>query len=376
VRLQPLGAHRKEVVFGKPLPFGICDAEGRLLLARGHSIESEAQLEVLLERGAFVDRSGAAPDASHRIAHARGDELAGLWDSSMDHIGMLLRASADRPDFTTALEQAAEPVMALIQRDPDLAIFQVVQQAEGTQRQYASRHAVHTGIAASLAARRLCWSYDDMRAAFRAALTMNISMVELQNRLAHQVTPVTALQREQIRSHPERSVEILKKSGVNCPVWLDAVLQHHEYGDGTGYPSGRKDVSDLAQLIQRADVFTAKFSARAVRKPLSPDAAARSLFVVDKANPITAALIKEFGLYPPGCTVRLQSGELGIVARRGETANTPVVVVLVNRNGEALITPMRRNTAHNGFGIAAVMPPAAIKVHIPLEKIVAYAGGG
>lgn len=375
MRLQPLGAHRKEVVFGKPLPFGICDADGRLLLARGHAIQSEAQLEALLDRGAFVDRSGGH-DPSQRVANARGDELPGLWDSGIDQIGHLLRASADRGDFTSALEQASEPVIALIQRDPDLAIFQVVQQAEGTARQYASRHAVHTGIAAYLAAKRLNWSASDIKTTFRAALTMNISMVELQNRLANQLTPLTTMQRDQIRQHPERSVEILQSSGVTCADWLNAVAQHHEYGDGTGYPNGNGggDCCVLAQMLQRADVFTAKFSTRAQRKPLAPDAAARSLYLRDPGHPFSAALIKEFGLYPPGCTVRLQSGEMGVVARRGETANAPVVVVLVNRSGEPLITPIRRLTSQAGHGIAAVLPPTAIKVQLSLEKIVAFAG--
>lgn len=372
MRLQPLDAHRKEVVFGKPLPFGICDAEGRLLLACGHTIDSEAQLQALLERGAFVDRSGTAPDPAQRVAQAANTDLPGLWDCSMDQIGALLRASADHRDFAAVLDQASAPLLALIQRDPDLAIFQVVQQHEGTPHQYATRHAVHTAIAACLAARRLGWSADEARTAVRAALTMNISMIELQNRLANQVTPVTTLQREQIRAHPERSVEVLQNAGVNCPQWLNAVLQHHEYGSN-GYPSGRKDACPLAQLLQRADIFTAKFSARVGRKPLAPDAAARSLFAGDKTNPITAALIKEFGLYPPGCTVRLQSGELGIVARRGETTNAPVVVALVNRAGEPLLTPLRRLTAQAGHGIAAVLPPSALKVRLPVEKIVASA---
>lgn len=369
MRLHPLGTHRKEVIFGKPLPFGICDAEGRLLLARGQTLETEEQLEALLERGAFVDRS-AGHDVTQRVARAGADELPSLWEGSIDQIGLLLRASAGHTDFTAALERAAEPVVALIQRDPDLAILQVVQQNELTARHYASRHAVHVAIAATLAARRLNWGAEAQRAAFRAALTMNMSMAELQNRLVHQVTPPTALQREQIRSHPERSVELLEASGVRCRDWLDAVLQHHEYGDGTGYPSGRNDCNDLAQLLQRADVFTAKLSPRAQRRPLAPDAAARALYVRDKGHPIAAALIKEFGLYPPGSTVRLASGEVGVVARRGETANTPVVVVLAGRSGEPLITPVRRCTAQPAYGIAAVLPPAALKVQLPLEKII------
>lgn len=368
--MQPLAAHRGEVTFGKPLPFGICDAEGRLLLARGHVIQSESQLEALLDRGAFVERGS---DAGTRIANARPDQLPGLWESGMDQIGHLLRASAERGDFSSALDKAAEPVMALISRDPDLAIFQVVRQEEGQARQYASRHAVHTGIASYLAARRLGWSEPQVRCVFRAALTMNISMVDLQNRLTNQVTPITTLQREQIRSHPERSVAILEASGVKDADWLQAVLQHHEYGDGSGYPTGCAQACDTAQLLQRADILTAKFCARAVRRPVAADVAARALYLRDKGHPITAALIKEFGLYPPGCTVRLASGELGVVAKRGEQANAPVVIVLVSRTGEPLITPVRRNTALSAHAIAAVVPPTTLKVMMPLEKIVSLA---
>lgn len=370
--MQPLATHRGEVTFGKPLPFGICDAEGRLLLACGHVIQTESQLESLLDRGAFVMRS-AAPSAAQQVARARPDQLPGLWDSNMDQIGHLLRGSAGRGDFSSALDQAAEPVLALITRDPDLAIFQVVRQEEGSARQYASRHAVHAGIATFLAGRRLGWSDGQVRSVFRAALTMNLSMVDLQNRLANQLTPVTALQREQIHSHPDRSVELLRESGVTDTDWLTAVAQHHEYGDGNGYPSGCTKTSELAQLLQRADVFTAKFCPRAQRKPVPPDMAARALYLRDQGHPMTAALIKEFGVYPPGCTVRLVSGELGVVARRGEHANAPVVVVLVGRSGEPLITPVKRLTGNPAHAIAAVVPPATLKVMMPLERIIAFA---
>lgn len=368
--LQPLSAHRGEVVFGKPLPFGICDAEGRLLLARGHVIQSEDQLETLLDRGAFVERS--ASDGRQRVAQARPDQLPGLWDDGIDQIGQFLRASIERDDFGAALDEATGPVMALIERDPDLAIFQIVRQDESQKRQYASRHAVHTGIAGCLAAKRLGWNALQQRNLMRAALTMNMSMTDLQNRLATQMSPPTTLQRQQIKAHPQRSAELLQAAGVKDQDWLDAVLHHHEYGDGTGYPFGHQTVGELAQLLQRADVFTAKFAARAERRSVSADQAARTLYLRDKGHPMTAALIKEFGLYPPGCAVQLASGELGFVARRGDTSSTPLVVVFVSRSGEPVITPVVRRTSQPAHAIAAVISPTKIKVMVPLEKIIGF----
>ena len=48
--------------------------------------------------------------------------------------------------------------------------------------------------------------------------------------------------------------------------------------------------------------------------------AARRLFAANPGSPMAAALIKEFGLYPPGCFVKLKSGETGVVVRYGMTA--------------------------------------------------------
>ena len=371
--LQPLAAHRHKVRIGDALPFSICDAAGRLLLASGQVIDSADRLQGLLERGAFVDLS-QLDDLGGRIANARPEELPGLWDSSLDAVGRLLRASV-HAEFSASLERASQPVMALIGRDPDLAILQVVRHDDGQVSQYGSRHAVHAAIAAHLAARRLGWDTETVRRVFRAALTMNLSVVELQNRLAAQVTPLTAMQRENIRAHPERSVELLQTAGVADRDWLEAVVRHHEHETGSGYPKGLTDVGELAMLLSRADVFTAKFSPRCNRPPLSPDVAARQLYMEDKGNPMAAALIKEFGIYPPGCAVRLASGETGIVMRRGEVANAPLVVVVTSRTGEPLITPVRRDTSRPGLAIEAVIPLAAQKVRIGLDKLMLLAAG-
>lgn len=372
MRLQTLESHRTHVRIGQPLPFSICDASGRLLLARGQAIASAEQLESLLERNAMVDTS-QQDDTVRKIAEAKPSELPALWDSSVDQVGRVLRSSA-QAEFSASLERASQPVVALIARDPDLAIFQVVRHEEGEISQYASRHAVHAAIASNLAAKRLGWGQDVAQRVFRAALTMNVSMVDLQNRLAGQVTPLTELQRQAIHQHPERSAEMLRMSGVTDEDWLKAVERHHEHETGTGYPKALTDVGDLAMLLHRSDVFTAKLSPRGTRAAMAPDAAARQLYLEDKGNPMVAALIKEFGIYPPGCAVRLASGETGVVMRRGEGANTPMVVVVTSKTGEALMTPMPRDTSKPGCGIVGVIPMGAQRVRISAERLAQCAG--
>lgn len=370
MNFQPLSLHKTRFHAGKPTPFGIFDGSGRLLLARGHQFESVDQLEKLIEREATVDVR-EFDDTARRIANARRDQLPAYWDESMGEVGRLLRASPTS-DFTQSLDQASRPLMALIERDPDLAILQAVraEAVEGGPTAYASRHAVHTATAACLAASRLGWSTAQKQCVLRTALTMNIAMAELQNKLVTQVSPVTPLQRAEIESHPERSAAMLEMAGVTDTDWLEAVRQHHEEHDGTGYPHRPAQVNAVAQLVHSADCFTAKLSPRLKRPPLLADAAARLQYQCAKGDPLTAALIKEFGLYPPGCTVRLKSGEVGMVMKRGESASTPLVAVLTDRQGNLRIEPAKRDTAKPEFGIAAVVPLAGLKVRVGLEKLI------
>ncbi len=365
---QPLATQAAQVRIGQPLPFGICDAEGRLLLARGQLIHSQGQLEGLLDRGAFIHRDMVA-EVVERIQTARPHELPGLWGAGSSGVNRVLKAAVDS-QFEGALERAAQPVVALIQRDPDLAILQIVRPDDAPHTNYANRHALHAAITGHLAAQRLGWGPDAGRLLVRAALTMNLAMAELQNRLAAQVTPPTALQRQTIHEHPWRAAELLRAGGVSDTMWIDAVERHHEAPDGSGYPQGLTDVGEMALLLNRADAFTARFSARVVRPPQPADLAVRQFFASDAKSPMTAAIVKEFGLYPPGTSVRLKSGELGLVMRRGETASTPVVAVVTTRQGDALVNPVRRDTAQAEHGVAAVVPAAALKVRVPLERLV------
>jgi hypothetical protein len=368
VKLEPLSQHRHLVTLGQALPFGIRDAEGRLLLARDRVIETLEQLEGLLSRGTCIDGT-EIEDPTHQIMSAKTEELPQLWSTSMSQVSRALRSKVDG-EFRATLARAAQPVLALVRRDPDMAILQVVRLEDGPITQYASRHAVHTAVAGQLAARRLGWGDRTADSLFHAALTMNLSMSELQDKLATQLTPLTPLQRQTLREHPERTAELLQTAGVRDLDWLAAVRTHHEKGDGKGYPQGTSDVGELAMLLQRADAFTAKFSPRATRGVMAPDVAARQFFQADPGNPMTAAIVKEFGIYPPGCVVKLKSGETGIVMRRGASAQAPIVAVVTDLNGNPMLRPQKRDTATAGHAIAGVLPAKALRVRMPVQALV------
>jgi len=353
------------------VPFNIRNLDQTLLLARGQLLRDEDQLQALLDRGAIVD-TGEAKGPRAEVLEALPEELPALWSRCVSRVGRTLR-QPEPAVFAEVLDDSSQPLLALIERDPDLAIFQIVRPDPASETPYGVVHSVHAAIAANLVARRLGWDMARAEFAFKAALTMNIAMLDLQAQLATQVTPLTPLQREAIRQHPLGGVEILQSVGIDDPLWLAAVAQHHEVPGGGGYPHGSEDVGELACLLRCADIYTAKLSARGSRGALPANRAGREIFLQGDRTPLAAAMVKEFGIFPPGCFVALHCGELGVVLRRGPTANAPVVAALVARNGDAMLEPVRRATEVEEYAVVKVINESSLRVRISPDRLAAMA---
>jgi HD-GYP domain-containing protein (c-di-GMP phosphodiesterase class II) len=369
MQLTTLSTVKHRIRVGEPLPFDVHDADRTLLLARGQRVGTPEQLQALLERGALVDVA-ELQTARQRLQQVPRGELPRHWAQCMSDVGQALRQTP-REGFQDALDDAAAPVVALIERDPDLAIFQVLRQEGGDRTAYGARRSVQCAITAYLVAQRLGWDAAGMDRVFKVALTMNVSMLELQGQLAFQRTPPSAEQLAALQSHPLRSVQMLELAGVRDVGWLQAVARHHEVEQGGGYPTGRGDVGDLASLARRADVYTAKLATRSHRDALAADVAGRQMFMEDPGHPMTAALVKEFGIYPPGCCVRLTSGAVGIVVERGPTLTSPIVACLTGPDHAALPAPVRVDTSQREHAVVGIVSERRINVQVTAEKLMA-----
>jgi HD-GYP domain-containing protein (c-di-GMP phosphodiesterase class II) len=225
---------------------------------------------------------------------------------------------------------------------------------------YSIRHSVDVAIACHVTGGALGIEEPELSSVVAAALTMNISVLELQDELQSQKDPLSEEQRERIRQHPDTSLNLLRERGVTDPVWLRAVESHHETIDGAGYTHGMKgdDIPLPAQLVQIADVYCARISSRDYRQPLRPNAALRALFL-DQGKKVREGLanqfIKAIGVFPAGTPVRLDNGEIAVVTQRGESAKTPHVSSIIGMRGMPLVTPIRRDTSQPPFGVKEVV---------------------
>lgn len=292
------------------------------------------------------------------------DDPVEPWRRLQERLDPLLGHPQDASDFVGELQALALDVLQMTEADPDLAILAMVRLDPFD---YAVAHALQSAVACDAYGHAIGTPVEKRIVLIQAAMTMNISMLALQRELEWQDQPPTPEQRELIRLHPLNSCDQLQILGISDPVWLQAVAEHHEAEDGSGYPTGCRSELPEAGVLAVADRYCALISRRGPRDAMTSNRAARSLYsaAYGKRQSLVARIMEVFGQHPPGSLVRLANGEIGMVVRRGNAFASERVCTLVSASGEPLPTLEVRDTALPDFAIRAGVPDRDLK--LPLD---------
>ena len=383
---------------GRPLPFTVRDSAGAVLLARGASIQTEKQLQLLQSRPIFIDQAESESVqrayagqldqmfrqdvALGRIANARPDydhlpvpgaakppERPLDWPNLQMRLRMLL-VNHDGADWIGRLRTLRDDILALVERSPDRALLRLMYDASNDFQDYSANHSLFVCVLVSMACAQLPgWQVESAEPLTLAALTMNLTFTQAQDELARQPGPPSEMQKNTLRDHPRRAADRLAEIGVDDATWLHAVRHHHTAPSGP--MAGRPVEETIARLIRRADRYAARLSPRKSRPASSATAAAQVALLDEGGHGDEAgqALIRTLGLYPPGVWVKLQCGEIAMVLRRTPVAKAPIVVSLVSRTGLPLAVPALRNTKLPDFAVTGAVPPSQVKVRPNLDAL-------
>ena len=388
------------VLIGQPLPFSLRDADGALLAKKGMVFQTRSEVNALMLRRvqlyidmveseqhqrAYVGRLHALINDDTQLGQIAGTQMsmvdrslfatAEQSDAPTDWLDLQSQAhsvlrDASSPHFFKRLEYLQNQLSQLAKRNPDGLLLALFQLSASEIKLYSATHAMLVSVICGIAVRDvLRWSTALEHSVCQAALTMNISMTDLQDKLAIQLEPPAPEQRLQIDRHAERSVILLDSAGVNDPLWLEAIQAHHHVAAGA--LANKTEGLRLARLIQRADMFAARLSPRATRMPSTAAAAMQASYFdenrqVDEAG---AALIKAVGIYTPGSFVRLATQEVAVVVRRGRNTTTPRVAVIINREGMPTVEPLVRDTVQREYAILASVPHRDVRVQLNVSRL-------
>jgi HD-GYP domain-containing protein (c-di-GMP phosphodiesterase class II) len=348
---------------GDALPFTVFDKTGKALLVKGHVIDSDLMLVRLQERGMVEDGVGglraetARPDEPRpRVVQER--QTVRLRDAQ-DELTLIHRdlQAGTAHDATARVSALAVQLRDAYEQDPDQAMGLL--QLEATDHRL-SRRLMHAAVLTQVLALPSGLPADHRLSLMCAALTFDVALAPMSEQLAAQTTPLSEAQWRAIQGHTLESVDLLQRCGVNDPIWLEAVRDHHERVDGTGYPRGLRGdtVSIEARILGIVDIYSAMIRPRAYRDAQPSRVALRDIFL-ERGQRIDERLammfIKELGVYPPGTMVKLANGEIAVAVRRTTDGAHPQLRCVIGKDGAPLAYPQIRDSRNPETAITEIV---------------------
>jgi putative nucleotidyltransferase with HDIG domain len=139
---------------------------------------------------------------------------------------------------------------------------------------YTAGHQKKVALLSEAIARKLGWDEEKIKGLYLAALVHDMGKIATPAEILTKPSQLSETEMTLIREHPNTGYEILKDVPFSWPI-AEAVRQHHERLDGSGYPRGLKGDAIIpeARVLGIADTIEAMTSHRPYRPGLGLDKA-------------------------------------------------------------------------------------------------------
>lgn len=232
-----------------------------------------------------------------------------------------------------ATKQVMAALVESVIRNPD-ALLCLIQLKN--KHKYTAEHSLRVSVLALTLGRHLGMESADLQNLGTGALLHDIGKMKLPVELLEQTGKLAPHDVEILQQHVPLGVALLRRQGgIPWPA-LDAVREHHERYDGSGYPSGLRGeaIGLLGQIVGIVDYYDTMTSDRADHSALSGYMAIRRLYEL-RDEQFHHTLINQFiqcmGIYPIGSLVEFNTGEVGVVVSMNRHRRLRPRVALVLR---------------------------------------------
>lgn len=211
------------------------------------------------------------------------------------------------------------------------------------------------------------------------ALLHDTGYLRLPRNLVRKREECTGQDKALLEQHCKLGVAVLaERPGMPDDV-LRIVREHHERGNGSGFPAGLQSdqTSKLAQIVGIVDLYDGMVSRRGTRPSMTPHDAVRQLFLTGERGQFEKSLvelmIRSIGVYPVGSLVRLNTGEQAVVVGvNPQQRLKPLVKITTDPQGGSYPTPIEMDLAapssdHTVRSVLRVLDPAQERVNIGIH---------
>ena len=220
-------------------------------------------------------------------------------------------------ELVAAARKLARTINQLVIADRPLS--QALLTLYSKDHQPSAQWTVKLGTLTALLCHQLGYLESVSETLVRAAITMDLSVIDTLN-ARFKSQPLSNDMKQRWLKHPILSAQLLKRSGVQDPLWLTLVLQHHESPNGKGYPNSLPQSQLLSSsiLLGFASDSLELLMPTAKRHGILPDTVLQRCYFRRgcylKAH--IQALADIFSPLATGTQLKLQGGGLAIVLRK------------------------------------------------------------
>lgn len=284
-------------------------------------VEQEPDAALLAEQSAMLKNDMLA-EKNLRIEQAKEQrrqlqKTEKAFAQSMVQVRNVMAKIAGRP--LQAIEEASELVNRIADSiiSADSLVLHLISQV-GKEQENIYYHVLNVSVLSMMLAKNLGHSDEEIKIVGLGALFHDIGKLKIPSQILRKTEVLTAPETNLLKLHTKYGVELMKLTDTFPQQALEIVLQHHEFLDGSGYPSGlTADAIDaLAQVVAVVNEFDNLCHPVDPAKGRSPHHAMSVLFKTMKGklgNAHMSQLIKMMGVYPPGTVVQLSDQRVGLV---------------------------------------------------------------
>lgn len=251
---------------------------------------------------------------THRAALQKTEKA---FVQSLEQVKSMMQMLGSRP--LNAIEDSQKLINNLTQtilNAQSMVISLMVNSNKEEQNFYS--HCLNVSVLSMLLAEKMGLSETEIEAVGMGALFHDIGKLKIPSQITRKKTGFTQPELNLLKMHPRYGIELINLTKIFPESAKVIILQHHEYADGTGYPSGLmgEQIDKLSRIVSVVNEFDNLCHPLDEIKARTPHHALSLMFTQMKTkfhHETLAAFIRLMGIYPPGTIVQLSDQRIGMV---------------------------------------------------------------
>lgn len=329
---------------GEVLGKSILTFDGKVLLREGTKL-NRLYINKIKEMGVFYVYLVESQLSDVEVSDS---SLTGLKQSAMSTMSNVMKNTPMMKDRKKALDiiKTIDELIKYISENGDInkSLYEIQTHSN---RRYI--HSVEVCVRSIFLGKELGIKNEQLNELGVSALLHDIGMTKIPLDILEKRGVYTKEEQLIIKEHPVKGYEILKQNIRISEAILNAVLQHHERVDGTGYPMGLKgcQINKYAKIIAVCDMYDLVTNNDNYKKAFRPHDAYELIIggsscIFDQE--VVMAFKRIFSVYPLGCCVQLSNGIEAYVVKQNEYfPDRPILRVLYDKDTKKPIKPYEIN---------------------------------